>query len=302
MYIADTNAIQWSKNPEEKSFLSDHMVEEFERYFKGEYIRPQCITRDAEYLYDFLCTLTKQELDIFLKLKANYAKGYTDKNFTEILIYCINKTGPIAKRPLLFSLDYILTKNELSKDTVIKSVEIIENIANSDNANINSISRKILDKINKPYHPKTESQYVFDYKEEYEFYKQLREIIKRAKNTIKFWDNYANHEIIDYIDAYADKKNLNDIKIIFREQNNQIDLKLAQSKFRKQYPNIPIEIKQSSKTHDRFLLFNDEKWGLGPSIKDGGKGACFISQIKDNAGIKIEKIFDDVWQTLTPIQ
>lgn len=219
MSIEDTNAIKWSQNPQEKLLLSDNTVEEFERYFKGEYIRPQMLSNDLLSLNDFLKTLNKQELDILLKLKANCAKGYTDKSFTEILIHCIDKTGHMAKRPLLFALDYILSKHEPSKDKVIENVDLIEKFANSDNSKINGIVKTIIQKINMPYSPQTESQYVFDRSEEYEFYKQLREIIKRTKNTIKFWDNYANHEIIDYIHAYVEKKHLKSIKIIFKKKD-----------------------------------------------------------------------------------
>lgn len=301
MILSDTNAIQWSKNSDETRFLSDHIIQEFERYFKGEYIRPQCIMRDTAYLEIFLKTLTKQELDIFLKLKANYTKGYLGKNFTEILMHCIDKTGPLAKRPLLFALDYILSKHEPSKDIVIKEVEIIEKYANSDNTDINGIARNILHKINAPYRPKTESQYVFAQREEYEFYRQFREIIKRAKSTIKFWDNYANHEIIDYIHAYVDKSTLKDIRIIFKERDYEKDLKLAQSKFTKQYPQISINIKKSKTAHGRFLIIDDEIWGLDPSLKDGGNGVCFISQIKDGAAAKLEGIFDKTWDISSSI-
>lgn len=62
-----------------------------------------------------------------------------------------------------------------------------------------------------------------------------------------------------------------------------------------------MKIKKSKRTHDRFLIIDNEMWGLGPSLKDGGKGACFISQLKGAAAIKLEKIFDDEWTIVSSI-
>lgn len=292
--------IKWDEFPREKLLLSDHTINEFGRYFKGEYIRPQSLSGDLLGLNDFLRTINQQELEIFLKIRGKAAKEYIiNKNFTEVLLYCIERTGPTAKRPLLFALDYILSKTGSPKDIVVQNIKIIENLANCDNTNLNGIAQSILQRLNQPHIPTPKPQYFLKNKQQYEFYKQLREIIKRAKSTIKFWDNYADHTILDYIDSYT--INLKEIKIIFENGSQKKDLELSGGKFRLQYPTVNLEIKKSTVSHDRFLITENETWTFGPSLKDGGNRACVITQLNIVEARKLNDFFDKEWNNAQSI-
>ena len=291
-----SHAIKWENNMKEKDLLSTKMQQTFQKYFLGEYVRDSYLTDELIHINGFLKTLSKQELDIFLLLKGNFGRPYIDgKVFIEILLYCVDETGPVAKRPILCAINYIISKHLPSKEIVIQNIRIIEKIANCDNSNINGIARSIIQSVGHFDSPPIKPQYIFKKDEQYAFYTQFREIIKRAKNTIKFWDNYADHMFFDYILNYVDINTINEIQVLFQNKQYENDLRMAYQFFCKQYSNIKIDIKKSSTSHDRFIIINNERWQLGPSLKDGGNKVCSIVQLKDSAGDQLENIFDDEW-------
>lgn len=66
--------------------------------------------------------------------------------------------------------------------------------------------------------------------------------------------------------------------IYTKETSNK--LLLAENKFNKRYGNL--EIKQFGKSHDRFLIIDNDTYHIGASLKDIGKKWFAFSKININ--------------------
>jgi len=98
----------------------------------------------------------------------------------------------------------------------------------------------------------------------FDAYKFVTELIKGARKSIVLIDNYVDETILT---LFSKNQNIN-IKIYTKNLNKQ--LKLDLEKYNAQYK--PIEIKRFSKSHDRFLIIdNQEIYHFGASLKDLGK-------------------------------
>ena len=98
----------------------------------------------------------------------------------------------------------------------------------------------------------------------FDAYKFVTELIKGARKSIILIDNYVDETILT---LFSKNQNIN-IKIYTKNLNKQ--LKLDLEKYNAQYK--PIEIKRFSKSHDRFLIIdNQEIYHFGASLKDLGK-------------------------------
>ena len=292
-----SSAIKWEESPKVLTILDFYQIRFFEKYFLGEYIRDNYLTDTINGLNNFLKSLTRQELEIFLSLKGGFGRSYiTDKLFIEILNYCLIRTNLEIQRLILFAIIFIIERHELSREKLIENSKNIEKIANTESI-LNGLALQILKILDADYNPPVIKQYIVKPNQKYEFYKNFREIIKNASNYIYFVDNYANHMIFDYIYTSCDMSKISEIKII--SLKNIDDLKLAKQTFEAQYSGIDIEIKKSDEYHDRYLFFDNEQWFLGPSIKDGGKKACSIVQLKDKEGNDALNIFNQIWEKAT---
>ena len=292
--------INWDDYLDAKKIIPDYLKRDFEKYFRGEYIRSEFLTGDLSHINDFLKNLSSQELALFLTIRGFNGKDYIiGKTFIEILLHCLERTGPVAKRPILYAIYYIISKDEKSRYIVSEKFEIIEKIANSDNENIKGMAISILNELKKEFKIPTKTQFIFEKGKTFDFHNEFKTIISRAKNYVWYWDNYENGELLQYLDAHTDLSTISEIKILCTDSNNTkhhiSGLKLAISKFKIQYPGISLEAKSSKNCHDRFLLFDNERWGLGPSLKDAGKDICSMVQYKDQAAQKIYDLFQNEW-------
>jgi len=295
-----SHAIKWEEFPYEFRLLDDFQIPIFEKYFLGKFTRDgNTMTDTILGLNDFLRSLTKQELDIFLNLKGNYGREYiNDKTFIEILNYCLPRTNANIQRPLIIAMNFIIDRHEPSRDKLMTSTESLERIANTESKN-KTIAINILSGLNENYTPPVNRQYIFKPNETYTFFKEFREIIKNAKNYIYYIDNYANHLVLDYIIEYCDLSKIREIKILTLQ--NIDDLNLSKLNFDHQYTHINLEIKSTKKYHDRYLFFENEQWFLGPSIKDGGRKVCSIVQLKEESAHKAVETFNQIWSEAVTI-
>ena len=89
-------------------------------------------------------------------------------------------------------------------------------------------------------------------------------LIKKAQKEIILIDNYVDESVLNVLS----KRNENvSVTIYTSKISNQ--LKLDLDKYNSQYQ--PITIKNFNKSHDRFLIIDDEIYHLGASLKDLGK-------------------------------
>lgn len=105
------------------------------------------------------------------------------------------------------------------------------------------------------------------------------DLIKSAKKSITLIDNYIDESVLLML---AKRNDGVTAKIITRSIFDT--LKLDLEKHNKQYPQV--EIQESDKYHDRFLIIDEEVYHLGASMKDLGKKLFAFSKL----GIPLEAV------------
>lgn len=108
------------------------------------------------------------------------------------------------------------------------------------------------------------------------------DLIKSAKKSITLIDNYVDESVLLML---AKRKDGVTAKIITRSISDA--LKLDLEKHNKQYP--LIDIRESDKYHDRFLIIDEDVYHLGASLKDLGKKLFAFSRMEMPVEIIIEE-------------
>ncbi len=118
----------------------------------------------------------------------------------------------------------------------------------------------------------------------FDAYLFFTEIIKKAKHHIILIDNYIDETVL----IQLSKRNPNVTATIYTGKISQ-QLLLDLEKHNKQYP--PIEIKQFSDSHDRFIIIDhSELYHFGASLKDLGKKWFAFSRMDSMAGDLLKKL------------
>ena len=130
----------------------------------------------------------------------------------------------------------------------------------------------------------TQKQGVFFDGQTFEAYVFIADLIKTAKKSIELIDNYIDEAVLVLL-----TKRHKGVKAIIYSKLVSKALKLDLDKHNSQYE--PIEIKIFDKSHDRFLIIDDEKvYHIGASFKDLGKKWFAFSLIEKDSVTVIEKI------------
>lgn len=98
----------------------------------------------------------------------------------------------------------------------------------------------------------------------FDAYKFITDLIKKAKTEIILIDNYIDETVLTMLDNRKPNVSATIYTSHFGEKMN-----LALSKHNSQYQ--PITIVHFNKSHDRFLIIDDDVYLIGGSIKDLGK-------------------------------
>jgi hypothetical protein len=109
--------------------------------------------------------------------------------------------------------------------------------------------------------------------QEFDAYAFVVEIIKSAKQSIVLIDNYIDESVL----LMLSKRNKGVKATVFTKTISK-QLELDIKKHNRQYP--PIDVKQFSKSHDRFLIIDNETmYHIGASLKDLGKNWVAFSKM-----------------------
>ncbi|MBS3064497.1 MAG: ORF6N domain-containing protein, partial [DPANN group archaeon] len=95
-------------------------------------------------------------------------------------------------------------------------------------------------------------------------------------------DNYVDETVL----TLFEKRNENVKVVIYSNLTKQLELDLK--KFNSQYERI--EIKQFNKSHDRFLIIDNQVYHFGASLKDLGKKWFAFSKFDKEAIKVLEKL------------
>ena len=116
----------------------------------------------------------------------------------------------------------------------------------------------------------------------FDAYKFVSELIKSAKESIILIDNYVDETVLTLFEKRNEKVKV----VIYSELTKQLELDLK--KFNSQYEQI--EIKQFNKSHDRFLIIDNQVYHFGASLKDLGKKWFAFSKFDKEAVKVLEKL------------
>ena len=108
----------------------------------------------------------------------------------------------------------------------------------------------------------------------FDAYTLISDLVRKAKTRIILIDNYVDDRVLKTLDKRADNVAAT---IYTNPRRSHIDTDLEQHN--RQYP--PIEVKDCTNVHDRFLIIDDTVYLIGGSIKDLGKrivAFCQLSQ------------------------
>lgn len=118
----------------------------------------------------------------------------------------------------------------------------------------------------------------------FDAHKFASDLIKSAKESIVLIDNYIDESVLFLLSKRNEDVSA---KIFTAKISKQIQLDI--DKFNKQYP--PIEAQIFTKSHDRFLIIDNEKvYHIGASLKDLGKKWFAFSKIELDATEIISKL------------
>lgn len=118
----------------------------------------------------------------------------------------------------------------------------------------------------------------------FDAYKFTADLVRTAKKSIVLIDNYLDESVLLLL-----SKRTTGVKATIYTSKISNELKLDLKKFNAQYE--PIEVKVFTKSHDRFLIIDEETvYHIGASLKDLAKKWFAFSKIELDANEMIIKI------------
>ena len=108
----------------------------------------------------------------------------------------------------------------------------------------------------------------------YDAYEFICGLIKSAKSRIVLIDNYADDTVLTMID-----KRISGVSATIYTQKVSEQFRLDISKHNAQYPEV--EVKEFKKSHDRFLILDNQVYLIGASLKDLGKKWFAVSLMSE---------------------
>ena len=115
----------------------------------------------------------------------------------------------------------------------------------------------------------------------FDAYKFVADLVKSATKSIVLIDNYLDESVLILL-----SKRKENVKCQIFTNKISTQFKLDLEKFNAQYP--PVEVKEFSKSHDRFLIIDETIFHIGASLKDLGKKWFAFSKINLDAKLMME--------------
>jgi hypothetical protein len=133
--------------------------------------------------------------------------------------------------------------------------------------------------------------------QQYDAFKQIRDILDTAESSITIIDGYVNNSTLDLLESKEKIK----IKILTFPKSVK-EIKTAGTKFNAQYHNL--QIKLSDGYHDRFVIIDDKDfYHFGHTFKDLGSKGCMFSLIEEPKIIEVFRTqFNEDWSKATEVK
>jgi hypothetical protein len=143
--------------------------------------------------------------------------------------------------------------------------------------------------------PEAELRGAYDAGDEYAFYKDLKDIMAKAKKDISIVDNYLN---TDFFELYAA---IVPPGVSFRILTDQVrgNLETVAKKYAASHS---LELRSSQDVHDRHIFVDDRGWAVGQSIKDAAKKKpTYVVELSAGLVPTIREIYEDIWAKATVV-
>jgi len=141
--------------------------------------------------------------------------------------------------------------------------------------------------------PQPEIAGVYESRDEYRFYRDLKTVVGFAAQELFVIDNYLDTQLFD---VYME--NINPC-VMVRVLTNQVGdpLRLVSEKFAKRGN---FELRSSKEVHDRVVLADDRCWVIGQSIKDAArKKPTYIVEHSGSAAMRA--VYKLIWAGATTV-
>lgn len=112
----------------------------------------------------------------------------------------------------------------------------------------------------------------------FESFSLVEELVKRAKQRIVLIDDYVDGEVIERLRMRAGGVK---VDIYVQKIHQTSAMKQAFEIYHRQYPNEHVELHTFDKSHDRWLIIDDEVYHFGASIKDLGKKWFSVNRVTE---------------------
>jgi hypothetical protein len=117
----------------------------------------------------------------------------------------------------------------------------------------------------------------------FDAYVFVSDLIKSAKKTLVLIDNYMDESVLLLLSKRAPG-----VKASVYTAQISSRLKLDLSRHNAQYP--PVDIRETNRSHDRFLLIDGDVYHIGASLKDLGKKLFAFSKMELRASELLRNI------------
>jgi hypothetical protein len=107
----------------------------------------------------------------------------------------------------------------------------------------------------------------------FDAYNFISDLVRKAKNEIILIDNYVDDSVLKILNKREDN-----VSATIYTAHISETLKLDLEKHNSQYQ--PINIEQFNKSHDRFMIIDNEVYHIGASLKDLGKRMFAFSKME----------------------
>ena len=145
---------------------------------------------------------------------------------------------------------------------------------------------------------------VYEKGQVYDFYKDILDITKLAKNEVFFVDAYPDEEVLNlYLEKIAPGIG---IRLLTNEPPRSsgksyqafTNFVTVARKF-KQKPGVAFEVRRSTDCHDRLFFIDGICWVMGQSMKDAGRKPTYL--VKIQSGTMFKKVWEDLWSQAQPL-
>ena len=109
----------------------------------------------------------------------------------------------------------------------------------------------------------------------FDAYNFISDLVRKAKNEIILIDNYIDDSVLKILNKREDNVSAT-IYTAHISENLKLDLEKHNSQYQ------PINIKQFNKSHDRFMIIDNEVYHIGASLKDLGKRMFAFSKMENS--------------------